>query len=103
MAKKKGKRGTATHSTSVLTALFAADPALFILTNTPAGSPASPLGSFFATGGASWGSIQNAGWALYQNIAQNWVGLLVVVLIVFVVVKVLKHAGHPKITRHLRM
>lgn len=99
---KRSKRGTA-HSTSVLTALFAAAPALFILTNTPAGASSGPIGSLLS-GGGSWQSVQNFGWTLAQNVIQNWVALLILVAIVFVVVKVIRKAGAgTHITRHLRL
>lgn len=87
----------------MLTALFAATPALFILTNTPAGSGGSPLGQLLG-GGGSWQTIQNAGWALAQNVIQNWVVILILVAVVFVVIKIVRKAGHgTRITKHLRM
>ena len=87
----------------MLTAVFAAAPALFILTNTPAGSSSGPLGSLLG-GGGSWQSIQTAGWALAQNVMQNWVPLLILVVIVFLVVKVIKKAGRgARISKHLKL
>ncbi|HVA93186.1 MAG TPA: hypothetical protein VNL71_25480 [Chloroflexota bacterium] len=98
---RKNKRGTG-HSTSILTALFASAPALFLLTNTPSGSGASPLGNLLG-GGGNWQSIQNAGWALAQNVMQNWVAILILLAIVFVAVKVVRKLGAgARITRHLR-
>lgn len=97
----RGKRGSA-KSTSILTALFAVTPALFILTNTPAGASGSPLGNLLG-GGGNWQSIQNAGWALAQNVIQNWVAILIILAVVYVAIKVVRKMGHgAKITRHLR-
>lgn len=100
--KRSKKGGSSVRSTSVLTALFAAAPALFILTNTPSGASAGPLGSLLS-GGASWQTLQNFGWSLAQNVIQNWLSLLLVVAVVFVVVKVIRKAGSPHITKHLRL
>jgi uncharacterized membrane protein len=98
----KGKRGSVS-TYSLLGGLFAAAPALFILTNTPSGGGSSPLGSILG-GGGSWQSIQNAGWTLAQNVMQNWVTLLILVAIVYVVVKVIRKAGRGvHITKHIRL
>ena len=89
-------------STSILTALFAVTPALFILTNTPSGASGSPLGNLLG-GGGNWQSIQDAGWALAQNVIQNWVAILIILAVVYVAIKVVRKMGHgARITRHLR-
>ncbi|MGI0053517.1 MAG: hypothetical protein ACRECR_04570 [Thermoplasmata archaeon] len=99
-SRKKGRRASV-HSTSVLTALFAAAPALFVLTANSTGT--SPLGALLG-GGGSWQSIQGAGWALAGNVSQNWVTLLIMVAVVWVVVTVVRKAGRgARITKHLRL
>jgi len=100
--RRKSKRGVG-HSTSLLTALFAVTPAAYLLTNTPSGSSSSPLGSLLG-GGGSWQSIQNSVWALAQNVIQNWVTVLILLLIVFVAIKVVHKLGRGgRITKHLRL
>jgi len=97
MGKRKSRRSR--HHTSVLTALFAVAPAAFVLTN-PVGG-ASPIGSLLS-GGGSWQSIQNFGWGLAQNVMQNWVSILILLLVVFVAVKVIRRMGRSAhITRSL--
>lgn len=102
MARRKNKRGT-THTTSVLTALFALTPAALILTNTPSGAGSSPIGALLS-GGGSWQSIQNFGWALAQNVIQNWVVIAILLLLIFGLVKITRRLGAgARITRHLRL
>jgi len=104
MVRRRGKRSKSgkAHTTSLLTALFAITPAAFILSNTPGGASGSPIGSLLG-GGGSWQSIQNAVWALAQNVIQNWVTVLILLAVVFVAIKVVRKLGAgARITRHIR-
>jgi len=104
MAKRRGrrsKRGTG-RSTSILTALFAVTPALFIFTNTPAGSSGSPL-SLVLNSANSPLALGAAAWALASNVIQNWVTILILLAIAFVGIKVVRKLGSgARITKHLR-
>ena len=102
MAKRhrKGKRGVS-RTTSVLTAIFAITPALYVLTNYPSGFNTSPLNALLG-GGGSWQSIATAASALAQNVVQNWITILILLAVVFVAIKVVRKIGRgAHITRHL--
>lgn len=99
MGKKKAPR---THSTSILTALFAVVPAAFLLTNTPAGATTGPLGYLLTSN--NWQGIVQAFSVLAQNVIQNWLTVLILLAVVFISIKVVRKAGRgARITKHLRM
>lgn len=101
MGKKHSKRGT-THTTSILTAIFAIAPAAYVLTTTPAGAGASFLGGILG-GGGSWQSIAGAFWSLSQVVIQNWVSILILLAVSYVAIAVVRKLGRgARITKHLR-
>ena len=96
--RKKSRRGTG-HTTSLLTALFAVTPALFVLTTPVAGASAIQN---IMTGGGSWQSINGALYAIAQVVINNWVALLIVLAVAYVGIKVVRKLGRgARITRHL--
>ena len=96
---RRSKRGS-THSTSILTTLFAAAPVLYVVTS--GGTSGSPLGLLLG-GGGSWQSLANAGSALASNIINNWVSILILLAITYVAIKVVRKFGAgARITKHLR-
>jgi len=102
MARRRGKsrRGTG-HTTSLLTVLFGITPAVYVLTNTPAGSSQSPLTAILGAG-SSLPALAAGFWSLAANVIQNWVTILILVAIAYVGIRVVRKLGRRgHITKHL--
>lgn len=103
MAKRgKGKRGSG-RSVSLLATLFGVTPAIYVLTTQPQGAASGALQTLLG-GGGTWQTVALAAATMAQVVIQNWVSILIILVVAFIGVKLTHKLGRgARLTKHLRV